>query len=340
MCPTLQVRIGGRISLMRFRAAFALSVALTVPVWAQHPGGQGGGISGQHGGGGGHAGGAAHVGGGAHAGGGGYGGGAVHGGALRYGGARGGYSGGTGAPSYSGLVGIQQPSSFSAPGRFPMPGRLQPPPRAGAIVNRENGFSSGGYGPGPDHRGRNRHRGPYRGHDRDRHRGGWGSYGYAPAYGYAYPYVVDPGFYEWGATDYSGDGDEQGSYASAPPDQGPGYGAEPPYPANGDAPYSERQEGAQPEPNGIAPPQRQEYHFAAAAPSAPTSVASKPLTVIFKGGRAPEKMQNYMVNSSSLTNLDSEHFEKIPLNQIDVAATQQANRSSGIDFQVPVASHD
>jgi hypothetical protein len=87
-------------------------------------------------------------------------------------------------------------------------------------------------------------------------------------------------------------------------------------------------------------PQRQEYHFATASPTAPSPIASKPLTVIFKGGRAPEKMQNYMVNSSSLTNLDSEHFEKIPLDQIDVAATQQANRSSGIDFQVPVASHD
>jgi hypothetical protein len=330
MYPTLRVRIGGRISLMRFRAAFALSVALAVPTWAQHPGGQGGGISGQHGGGGGHA-----VGG-AHAGGGGYGG-AVHGGAPRYGGARGGYSRGTGAPSYSGLVGIQQPSSFSAPGRFPMPSRLQPPPRAGAIVNRGNGFS-GGYAPGPDHGGRNPHRGPYRGHTRDRHRGGWGSYGYAPAYGYAYPYVVDPGFYEWGATDYSGD--EQGSYASAPPDQGPGYGAEPPYPANGDAPYSQQQEGVQPEPNGIAPPQRQEYHFGTAAPSASTPFASKPLTVIFKGGRAPEKMQNYMVTSTALTNLDGEHFEKIPLDRIDVAATQEANRSSGIDFQVPVASHD
>jgi hypothetical protein len=51
-------------------------------------------------------------------------------------------------------------------------------------------------------------------------------------------------------------------------------------------------------------------------------------------------MQNYMLNSASLTNLDGGHFEKIPLEQIDVAATEQANRSRGIDFQVPVPSHD
>jgi len=47
-----------------------------------------------------------------------------------------------------------------------------------------------------------------------------------------------------------------------------------------------------------------------------------------------------MVTSTALTNLDAENFEKIPLDQIDVAATQQANRSSGIDFQVPANSHD
>jgi hypothetical protein len=62
--------------------------------------------------------------------------------------------------------------------------------------------------------------------------------------------------------------------------------------------------------------------------------------VIFKGSRAPVTMQNYMLNSASLTNLDGGHFEKIPLEQIDVAATEQANRSRGIDFQVPVPSHD
>jgi hypothetical protein len=62
--------------------------------------------------------------------------------------------------------------------------------------------------------------------------------------------------------------------------------------------------------------------------------------VIFKSGRAPVTIQNYMLNATSLTDLDGGHFEKIALDQIDVAATEKANRSRGIDFQVPVPSHD
>jgi hypothetical protein len=320
MCPTPTDQIGGRIINMRFRAAFALCVALAVPAWAQHPMGQGGGNSG-------------HMRGSSHAGG------AVHGGSMGYGGARRSYSGATRAPSYSGLVGIQAPSSFSQPGRFPMPGRLQPPPRAGVPLPYGGSGFSGAYTHGPDSRGdrgRGPHRGRYRGHDHDRRYRGWGSYGYAPAY--VYPYVVDPGFYDWGATDYSEN--EQGSYPGASPDQGPDYGPEAPYPANGDVPYPQQQQNVQPGAAAPVGPQRQEYHFANSPASAPSPITSRPLTVIFKGGRVPEKMQNYMVTSTALTNLDGEHFEKIPLDQIDVAATQQANRSSGIDFQVPAPSHD
>jgi hypothetical protein len=338
MCAVPLERIGGRIAIMRFRAAFALCVALAVPVWAQHPGGQGGGTSGQHGGGGGHAGGG-HAGGGGYRGGGGYGGG-VHSPAPRYGGARGGYSGGPGVPSYSGLVGMQAPSSFSQPGLQPMPGRLQPPSRAGVPLPYRGNDFSGGYGHGRDDRGRGGHRGRYRGHDRDRRYRGWGSYGYAPGYVYAYPYVADPGYYDWGATDYSEN--EQQPYADAPPQPGTDYGsgAEAAYPASGDAPYPQQQQYVEPgSASAAVGPQRQEYHFASSTPTT-AAVSSKPLTVIFKGSRAPEKMLNYMVTATALTNLDGEHFEKIPLDQVDVAATQQANRSSGIDFEVPVASHD
>ena len=332
MCSTLRERIGGRIAMMRFCAGFAVALALALPGWAQRPAGQSGGTG--YSGGGGHAGGA------------------VHGGGTTFGRGQGGYSGRTaapnynGAPSYSGLVGLQAPSSFSQPGLQPVPGRLQPPPRAGVpLPYRGNGFS-GGYRHEPNDRGRNPHRGRYRGHDHEGRNRGRGSYGYAPGYVYAYPYVTDQGFYDWGATDYSEN--EQGPDAEAAADQGPenGYGPEAPnpeepYEARGNVPYPQQQQYAQPGP-ASAPigPQRQEYHFAASSTSAPSPVASKPLTVIFKGGRTPEKMQNYMVTSPALTNLDGEHFEKIPLDQIDVAATQHANRSSGIDFQVPTASRD
>ena len=60
--------------------------------------------------------------------------------------------------------------------------------------------------------------------------------------------------------------------------------------------------------------------------------------MIFKDGRASETMKNYMVNSRALTDLDQEHYEQIPLDQIDVAATEQANRARRLDFKVPAGS--
>jgi hypothetical protein len=75
-----------------------------------------------------------------------------------------------------------------------------------------------------------------------------------------------------------------------------------------------------------------------AASSGP--VTEQALTVIFKNGRAPATMQNYMVNSRALTDLDQQHYEQIPLDQIDIAATEQTNRARGLDFQVPAASRE
>lgn len=225
-----------------------------------------------------------------------------------------------------------------------MPGRLEPPARSGiALPDRGREFSSGRYPHRPSYPGRYPHRDRYRDHDRDRRHGG--SFGYVYPYAYAYPYVIDPGFYDWGPSDYAEN--EQGANANGydangyvdangPYGQAPGYRAEPPYPGYGDVPDAQQQGYAQP-PAAIAPAQRQEYHFAAPS-QAP--VSTKSLTVMFKSGRAPMTMHNYMVNSTHLTDLDDEHFETIPVDQIDVAATQQANRSSGIDFQIPVPSHD
>lgn len=83
-------------------------------------------------------------------------------------------------------------------------------------------------------------------------------------------------------------------------------------------------------------PTRQPY--AGYVPSAPE--VEEPLTLIFKNGRAPERIQNYIMNSSTLTNLDRQHYEQIPLDEIDMAATEQTNRTRGVDFQVPTASRE
>ena len=62
--------------------------------------------------------------------------------------------------------------------------------------------------------------------------------------------------------------------------------------------------------------------------------------MIFKSGRAPIEVQNYLMTAKVLTDLDSQHYEQIPLDQIDLAATQRINTAAGVDFQVPGASRD
>jgi hypothetical protein len=62
--------------------------------------------------------------------------------------------------------------------------------------------------------------------------------------------------------------------------------------------------------------------------------------VIFKSGRAPVKIQNYMMTARVLTDLDSQHYEQIPLDQIDLAATQRINSAAGMEFQIPGALRD
>jgi hypothetical protein len=148
-------------------------------------------------------------------------------------------------------------------------------------------------------------------------------YGYPGWGGYPYPYVIDPGFYDWGDSsdsDYGSGGVNQ-SYADLAPYPGYGDAPEPPQ-----EPVNTWQQSS---------PTRPLYAGSTATSSAPPL---QPLTVIFKNGRATETMQNYMVNSRALTDLDQQHYEQIPLDEIDVAATERANRARGLDFQVPAGS--
>lgn len=300
---------------MRSRAAVVLVIALALPALAQRNMGHGGGSSI-------HGGAPAHYGSMNHA------------GSMR----PGGFSGHPAAPGYSSMVGIQRPSSFSPPGTFPLPARLQPPARNGvALPYGGHGFS-GSRSPYSNHY---PYRYPYHDHDHGHghhdghHRAGYvypGLYGYPY---YSYPVVIDPGFYDWGDSDYSDD--QPGANANFYPNQAPGYTNEPPYPDEGAPQYQPQRDAYNPPPPAAAPVQVQEYHFA--DPNS-ASTAGPPLTVIFKGDRTPLKMQNFMVNSAFLTDLDREHFEKIPLDEVDIAATQQTNRRHGIDFRVPIPSSD
>jgi|SRR5579859_1826068 len=283
---------------MKLRAAVAVvAVALALPMYAQH-GGARGGFSG-------------HVGLGGHVG-------------------SGGHAGFAGHSGFAGGRGVSKPAPFSGQSNFARPafGRLRSPGFAGTRVPyRGSGLSARRplyrptYG---DRSGRwNR--------DHDRRRGPWiaGAYGYGyPGWGgYPYPYVIDPGFYDWGN---SGDSDYGSGYGAGGTDQGHANVA--PTLGSGDAPEPPQDPA---NPWQQSSPARPLYGGSTAASSAQPLQS---LTVIFKDGRASETMKNYMVNSRALTDLDQEHYEQIPLDQIDVAATEQANRARRLDFKVPAGS--
>jgi hypothetical protein len=167
--------------------------------------------------------------------------------------------------------------------------------------------------------------GPSRARDRDRFNArrrsfeNWYLNSYPAWLGYGYPYVIDPGFYNWGDSDTSG-------YD--------GSGAVPNYLA----PYPDYGYGA---PEEIPPPSAENRQRAAEAASPASAPApEQTLTVIFKSGRAPVKMRNYMMTAKVLTDLDSQQHEQISMDQIDVAATQRVNSAAGVGFEIPGATRN
>jgi hypothetical protein len=59
------------------------------------------------------------------------------------------------------------------------------------------------------------------------------------------------------------------------------------------------------------------------------------VTLIFKDGRPPEQIQNYLATRSTLTVIDGRHHHDIPLADLNIPATIKANRETGVGFQLP-----
>jgi hypothetical protein len=174
-------------------------------------------------------------------------------------------------------------------------------------------------------------RGSDRNHDRDRFDGRRRQFQtwYANTYPYwsGYPYLFNPNLYNLGLYDWSdSDSSAPGNYepSSYEPDSLQPYNSVP------DEAYDQND----PAPNYPPYPNQAYYapnQTAAAAPPAP----AQPLTVIFKNSRAAIQIQNYMITAKVLTDLDSEHYEQIPLEEINLAATQNFNKVAGVEFQIP-----
>jgi hypothetical protein len=154
---------------------------------------------------------------------------------------------------------------------------------------------AGNFGPRPAYTGDSHHRRPY-----------------VSPYGARIPYVL-PGIGPY----FSGYPDALGyDDSSTPPDNGPqGYNAQsdgqgPPEPP---VPY---------EPTSDLPHQSQ------------VPASEEAVTLVFKDGRPPEQIHNYVLTPTTLYVGDQPHRD-IPTDQLDLAATAKVNRDAGVDFQLP-----
>jgi hypothetical protein len=121
--------------------------------------------------------------------------------------------------------------------------------------------------------------------------------------------------------------------------------------ANGPAPQQadyrdSTQEAPGPQVAGNAPPAfrpvyqgpyQSPYQGPYQGPVADAPVHAQPVTtLIYKDGRAPAKVHNYALTSTTLYALDGESRQEIPLALLNIPATVDANRIAGVDFALPV----
>ncbi len=148
-----------------------------------------------------------------------------------------------------------------------------------------------------------------------------------------------PGYYGYDNSDYDSYQTPYAGYGG-PVSPGDAYGnSMQPYSGSvGDrAPYNYGNGGDYSSPAVEYPPNaRTPYTGSVEASNSATS--QQAVTLVFNDGRPSEQIHNYLITSTTLTVLDQKYRE-IPLDQINLAATQQSNRTDGIDFRVPVASN-
>jgi hypothetical protein len=116
------------------------------------------------------------------------------------------------------------------------------------------------------------------------------------------------------------------------------YPAPPQQPQDYDnGPYQPQPEDqVEPAPREPSPQQPSTSHrspYRGAKSVAPISEGA--VTLVFKDGRPPEHIYNYLMTSKTLSVLDQDRRD-IPLDQIDLEATAEASIRSGGEFSVPI----
>ncbi len=120
-----------------------------------------------------------------------------------------------------------------------------------------------------------------------------------------------------------------------------GYPA--PYPAQAPAPYSRQnsaQYPAQPGQGGDGTGFAQPTMLMPLVPLVSVSRSPNPpdeeetVTLVFKDGRPPLQVRNYILTRSAIY-LTGKHFNEILLSDIDLQATQRVNWDAGVTFRLP-----
>jgi hypothetical protein len=224
----------------------------------------------------------------------------------------GGFSGHSASSFHSGGFGGSAPSRGFAPSRTSMA------PRSGGGGYRgvSPGYrmrSGGGYGTGygrtnSANRGRGGNgsrRPPYR--PVYRSRVGYGILPWTGWVGAGYPWYPDGSGYDDSAGNYdSGANYPEDGYDAQPTDQ---------YPPPPEAPAQSNVDSARP---------------------SQALAKADAVTLVFKDGRPPEQIHNYILSGTTLSVWD-EHHRDIPVEELDLAATEKVNRDAGVTFHLPDA---
>jgi hypothetical protein len=223
----------------------------------------------------------------------------------------GGFSGHAGSSFHGGFSG-SAPSHFSGPSHFSAP-RFT----GGGSFRNAPGFPRSGFS------NYSAARSPYNAGNRnssgDRYRRP-----YRSGYGAGVPYLFPGGIVSWINPDFLGYPGYYDDFTSADTtDQSYAQPAEP----------DQSQDQA-----GLRSPYDPSYapSYAPSQPS-PAPIPEDAVTLVFKDGRPSEQIHNYALTRSTLYVLDL-HHQDIPVDQLDLAATEKVNRDAGVDFQLPVGS--
>ena len=141
--------------------------------------------------------------------------------------------------------------------------------------------------------------------------------GYGCGWGYGYPYLyggIDP--YWWWNSDSSYDQDQQDQISLA------------------------NEMNAQSLDEQRMRDQSDQDVYARSAPPShqPERTNPTPATVLVFRDQHQQEVQNYAIVGQTLWNFSPQRTEKIPLSQLDLAATIKANDERGVDFRLPASN--